>query len=153
MVPSVVPDLVWFFASPPSFRFACWPLFSLGVIPLGWALYSLAQSKSIGRAIAPVLTLGLTTALVLLVGYCALARLDTTWTKDRAFILGPVQINYQVTPIPVPETKQQEFPGGLVIFTPVPSDQCWDVYPLCVGQNPGEIRQRGQSLQEGFTSN
>ena len=153
MVPSVVTVFVWFFASPPSFRFAWGPLFSLGVIPLGWALYTLAQSKSIGRAIAPVLTLGLTTALVLLVGYCALARLDTTWTKDRAFTLGPVQINYQVTPIPVPETKQQELPGGLVIFTPVPSDQCWDVYPLCVGQNSGEIRERGQSLQDGFTAN
>ena len=99
------------------------------------------------------MSIGLTTALLLLVGYCAIARLDTTWTKDRAFTLGPVQINYQVTPIPVPETKQQELPSGLVIFTPVPSDQCWDVYPLCVGQNPGEIRQRGQSLQEGFTSN
>ena len=153
MVPSVVTVFVWFFASPPSFRFAWGPLFSLGVIPLGWALYSLARSQSIGRAIAPVLTLGLTTALGLLVGYCALARLDTTWTQDRAFTLGPVQINYQVTPIPVPETKQQELPGGLVIFTPVPSDQCWDVYPLCVGQYSGEIRQRGQSLQDGFTAN
>jgi hypothetical protein len=29
----------------------------------------------------------------------------------------------------------------------------WDVYPLCVGQNPGKIRQRGQSLQDGFTAN
>jgi hypothetical protein len=153
MVPSVVTVLVWFFASPPSFRFAWGPLFSLGVIPLGWALYSLAQSRSIGRAIAPVLTIGLTTVLVILIGYCAIARLDTNWTKDRAFTLGPVQISYQVTPIPVPETKQQELPGGLVIFIPVPSDQCWDVYPLCVGQNPGEIRQRGQSLQDGFTAN
>jgi hypothetical protein len=153
MVPSVVTVLVWFFASPPSFRFAWGPLFSLGVIPLGWALNSLARSQSIGRAVAPVLSIGLATALVLLVGYCAIVRLDTTWTKDRAFTLGPVQINYRVTPIPVPETKQQELPSGLVIFTPVPSDQCWDVYPLCVGQNSGEIRQRGQSLQDGFTAN
>ena len=153
MVPSVVTVFVWFFASPPSFRFAWGPLFSLGVIPLGWALYSLAQSRSIGRAIAPVLTIGLTTVLVILIGYCAIARLDTNWTKDRAFTLGPVQISYQVTPIPVPETKQQELPGGLVIFIPVPSDQCWDVYPLCAGQNPGEIHQRGQSLQDGLTAN
>jgi hypothetical protein len=120
---------------------------------LGWALYSLARSQSIGRAVAPVLSIGLTSVLIILIGYCAIARLDTNWTKDRAFTLGPVQINYRVTPIPAPETKQQELPGGLVIFTPVPSDQCWDVYPLCVGQNPGEIRQRGQSLQDGFTSN
>jgi hypothetical protein len=153
MVPSVVTVLVWFFASPPSFRFAWGPLFSLGVIPLGWALYSLARSQSIGRAVAPVLSIGLTSVLIILIGYCAIARLDTTWTKDRAFTLGPVQINYRVTPIPVPDTKQQELPGGLVIFTPVPSDQCWDVYPLCVGQNSGEIRQRGQSLQDGFTAN
>ncbi|MSO27983.1 MAG: hypothetical protein EXQ60_08005 [Candidatus Nanopelagicales bacterium] len=153
LVPSVVTALVWFFASPPSFRFAWGPLLGLGVIPLGWALYALAQSRSIGRLIAPVLTLGLSATLVLLLGYCAVARLDTTWTEDRAFTLGPVQINYQVTPIPVPETKQQQLPGGLVIVIPVPSDQCWDVYPLCVGQNPGAIRQRGQTLQDGFTAN
>jgi hypothetical protein len=153
MVPSVVTVLVWFFASPPSFRFAWGPLFSLCVIPLGWALYSLARSQSIGRAVAPVLSIGLTTVLVILIGYCVVARLDTNWTKERAFTLGPVKISYQVTPIPVPETKQQGLPSGLVIFIPVPSDQCWDVYPLCAGQNPGEIHQRGQSLQDGLTAN
>ena len=153
LVPSVVTVLVWFFASPPAFRFAWGPLFSLGVIPLGWALYSLVGGKSIDRVVTPVLALGLSAVLVLLLGYCTIARLDTTWTEDRTFSLGPVRINYQVTPIPMPETNQQQLPSGLVILTPVPSDQCWDVYPLCAGQNPGAISQRGKTLQDGFSAN
>ena len=153
LVPSVVTVLVWFFASPPAFRFAWGPLFSLGVIPLGWALFSLVGGKSIDRVVTPVLALGLSAVLVLLLGYCTIARLDTTWTEDRTFSLGPVRINYQVTPIPMPETNQQQLPSGLVILTPVPSDQCWDVYPLCAGQNPGAISQRGKTLQDGFSAN
>ena len=153
LVPSVVTVLVWLFASPPAFRFAWGPLFSLGVIPLGWALYSLVAGKSIDRVVTPVLALGLSAVLVLLLGYCTIARLDTTWTEDRTFSLGPVRISYQVTPIPMPETNQQQLPSGLVILTPVPSDQCWDVYPLCAGQNPGAISQRGKTLQDGFSAN
>ena len=153
LVPSVVTVLVWFFASPPAFRFAWGPLFSLGVIPLGWALYSLVGGKSIDRVVTPVLALGLSAVLVLLLGYCTIARLDTTWTEDRTFSLGPVRINYQVTPIPMPETNQQQLPSGLVILTPVPSDQCWDAYPLCAGQKPGAISQRGKTLQDGFSAN
>lgn len=152
LTPSVITVFIWFIASPPAFRFAWGPLFSLGVIPLGWALFSLASSVTIGRSVTPVITLGLTTVLVILLGYCTIARLDTTRTKNRAFTLGPVRINYQVTPIPMPETNQQQLPSGLVIFTPVPSDQCWDVYPLCAGQNPGAISQRGPTLQDGFSA-
>ena len=153
LTPSVITVLVWFIASPPAFRFAWGPLFSLGVISSGWALHSLASSVTIGRTVTPVITLGLTAVLVPLLGYCTIARLDTTWTEARAFTLGPVRINYQVTPIPMPETNQQQLPSGLVVFIPVPSDQCWDVYPLCSGQNPGAIRQRGPTLQDGFSAN
>ncbi|MDQ5975660.1 MAG: hypothetical protein QG661_2869, partial [Actinomycetota bacterium] len=72
MVPSAVTVVVWWLATPPSFRFVWGPLFMLACVPLGWALHTVATSSRQPWAarIDPVLSVAVAAAVVVLVGYC-----------------------------------------------------------------------------------
>ncbi len=154
LTPSVISVAAWWLASPPSYRFIWGSLFSVALIPIGWALHSLARNRKRILGVRPfdlVSVLG-SAVLVLLIAYCSIARLDTpSITEAREFKLGPVNVGYAVTPIPMPPTVPTTMSTGLVIQVPTESDQCWNVYPLCAAGMGGSVGMTGQSIQDGFT--
>jgi hypothetical protein len=154
LIPSLISVAAWWLASPPSYRFIWGSLFSLALIPIGWAIHSLARSKSRIAGMPPlalVSALG-SVGLLVLIAYCSLARLDVaSISESRDFKLGPVSVDYAVTPIPVPPTAPITMSTGLVIQVPTQSDQCWDVYPLCASGMGGSVGTIGESIQDGFT--
>jgi hypothetical protein len=154
LIPSVISVAAWWLASPPSYRFIWGSLFGLALIPMGWALHSLARNNSriAGmRPLAFVSALG-SVGLLVLIAYCSFARLDVaSITESREFKLGPVSVEYAVTPIPVPPTVPTTMSTGLVIQVPTQSDQCWGVYPLCASGMGGSVGLIGESIQDGFT--
>ncbi len=155
MFPSTLTVLVWFLASPPSFRFAWGPIFSLGSIPIGWALFSVARPKAgKHRDRDPLFRLiisGFVAVTVLLVGYCSLARLDlASMSERRTWALGPMNIGYLVTPLPLVETTEQGLASGLIVRVPVKGENCWGVFPMCVPRISQSVGPRSDSIQGGF---
>lgn len=154
LIPSVISVAAWWLASPPSYRFIWGSLFSVALIPIGWALHALARNhqRIMGvRPIALVSVLG-SAVLVLLIAYCSMARLDTaSITEARELKLGPINVGYAVTPIPMPPTAPTTMSTGLVIQVPTQSDQCWGVYPLCASGMGTSVGLIGDSIQDGFT--
>ena len=154
MIPSLITCAAWFLASPPSFRFAWGPVFSLGVIPIGWALYALSRSarKTVVQAWAtPVVLLAASAAVLLVVGYSSIFRLHPNLdTTPHTWALGSVAITVDLAPITDAPTETQHLQSGLTIRTPSRSDQCWDAYPLCTPMYSGSLKLRGASLQDGF---
>ena len=155
VLPSALTVLVWFVASPPSFRFAWGPVFSLATIPLGWALFLLARAQPRrGPSTVPVVRLvliGFAAVTVVLICYCSLARFPVaSITESRTWALGPVSIGYLVTPLAVISTTEQELPSGLAVRVPVEGENCWGVFPLCVPRISQSVGMRSDSVQDGF---
>lgn len=154
LAPSAVTVVVWWVATPPSFRFVWGPLFMLACVPLGWALHTVATSSRQPWAarIDPVLSVAVAAAVVVLVGYCTVFRLDVgAATVPRTMSIGPITLEYSVAPVPEVATEPHPAQGGIVLLVPVGDDLCWDVWPLCVGSLPVSVSPRGPSLQDGFT--
>jgi hypothetical protein len=154
MAPSAVTVVVWWVATPPSFRFAWGPLFMLAAIPLGWALHAVAASSrtSWSSLVDPVVSVGVAAVVVVLVAYCAVVRLDPgAATESRTMSIGPLSVGYAVAPLPDVVTEPHPAQGGIVLRLPVGDDLCWDVWPLCVGSLPVSVSPRGPSMQDGFT--
>ena len=142
-------------ASPPSFRFAWGPVFSLATIPLGWALFLLARAQPRrGPSTVPVVRLviaGFVAVTVVLVGYCSVARLDlASVTESGTWALGPLSVGYRVTPLPLVPTNEQQLASGLTVHVPVDGENCWGVFPLCVPRISGSVGLRSDSIQGGF---
>ncbi|MDD2818482.1 MAG: hypothetical protein PHN51_06765 [Candidatus Nanopelagicales bacterium] len=154
MLPSLLTCAAWFLASPPSFRFAWGPVFSLGVIPIGWALFAISRSSRQTRMLmhmTPAALCASSLAVFLVVGYCAIFRLDTNLdTEIKTWALGPISVELKTAPIVFAPTESQHLSSGLAVLTPSASDQCWNVYPLCTPQFSGSLALRGASIQEGF---
>ena len=162
LAPSAVASLVWFAATPPSYRFAWGPLFTLGTIPIGWSLWllstrqpSTAASRTFGQRFAPTTWQSMTALVVavpvlLVMGYSALARLDVAAiAAERQWRLG-LAIPYAVAPIaevPVADVRTQ---SGLALLQPTQSDQCWANYPLCTPEPNPALRLRGTDLADGL---
>lgn len=155
MLPSVIAVTFWWLFTPPSFRFIWGPLFCTAAVPIGWSLWQLARAdRKPGTSPWPRLA-GWTLAYAILAvtAFTAVARFDAAAiTQERVWRLG-VSIPYAVAPVPgaadVPVSTATT-PTGLVLLQPIPSDQCWDVFPLCTPQVFSDIRQRGPSIQDGF---
>lgn len=146
MFPSAAAILFWFLFTPPSFRFAWGPLFTVATIPLGWALWSLARNHH-GRE-RRVLQLA-TAGTVLVTLFTLVFRIDIpSMTSEQQSPWLP--ISYAYTPVTQVEIAKVELPTGLPALVPVKGDQCWDAYPLCSPQLPSSLRLRGTSIQDGF---
>ena len=155
MAPSIVTAVIWFVAAPPTFRMAWGPVFSLAVIPAAWAIHSVYARGGFSTAarsrIPGGLALGASGALIVLVAYCSVARLDvSSMTEQRTMAFGPVQLNYAVTPIRVQAISTIELSSGVVVLWPDGSDQCWDKYPLCTPWPEPNLALLGPDLQDGF---
>ena len=154
LTPSAITVAAWWCLSPPSYRFIWGPLFSLALVPMGWALHSLSKDGWSFRRVRPFSTAcyagaGIVAAVIV---FCALVRLDLpSMTEARSFQVGPISLAYVVTPIPRPPTAPTTMTTGLVIQVPTQSDQCWDVYPLCASGMDSTVGMLGKSIQDGFS--
>ena len=154
MLPALITCAAWFLASPPSFRFVWGPIFSLGVLPIGWALFAIATARKGRRLpalITPVALVVSAVVVVLVVAYTGLLRLHPDLdTQKHAWALGPFAVDVALAPVVDAPTKSVTLGSGLVIQMPTASDQCWNVYPLCTAQLASPLAPRGDSLQDGF---
>lgn len=153
--PAAVAVFTWFVASPPTFRFIWGPLVALFVIPIAWVLHSLRACSNVsdrtkGQATFALLGGG---AMLLVVAASLAMTIRIPWAAytEQAVTAGPVSLTYVVAPIPVPSTTSVELPSGLEIVQPLPTDQCWTVYPLCTPNVSPALELRGSDVSEGFT--
>ena len=153
-VPSIVMTVAWFVATPPSFRFAWGPVFTVLTVPLGWAAWQIVDSRSgRDRSRALVLVSALLAGPVLLVTlYSAAMRLDTTaMTERREWTFG-ASIPYAVAPVRAVQTTEAELSEGLVVRIPASGEQCWAEFPLCVPRIAQTVRYQspGEGLAGGL---
>lgn len=133
IVPSVVAIVLWWLVTPPSFRFAWGPLFSLGTVPLGWLLWRVAvqgnrRSKTF---VALVLPWAAALPVVVVVVFSALTRLDVgSMTLERSWHAG-ITIPYRIAATQAPPTDVRELSQGLVVQVPRDGAPCWDASLLC----------------------
>jgi hypothetical protein len=155
LAPSLVAVLAWFTVSPPSFRFIWGPLFTIALIPLSAAIEGLHRR---GKA-APVpwartrdvILTGCALVLLAVTGYSAVARNQAAdISQERSWRVGPASVPYAVAPVLLPPTQSITTDRGLVVLVPTPSDQCWDVYPLCAVNIERTLGLRGPGIQDGF---
>lgn len=152
--PSVVMTVAWFVATPPSFRFAWGPVFTVLTVPLGWAAWQIVHSRTgRDRSRALMLVSALLAVPVLLVTlYSAAMRLDTpAMTERREWSFG-VSIPFAVAPVPTVQTTEAGLSEGLVVRIPTSGEQCWSEFPLCVPRIAPTVRYRapGEGLAGGL---
>jgi hypothetical protein len=156
--PAALTIIIWFFFTPPSFRFAWGPIFGLFGVLIGWGLFGL-EAPDVHRTsktrIIPGVALTIGACAVLgVVGFSAVARLNLGESvENRTWSLGLIRIPYTVTPMLMPEVSTTTLESGLTIESPTPSDQCWGRYPLCSPQAPMSLRLQGGDIQSGFMAN
>ena len=149
MLPSAVASAVWWLATPPSFRFAWGPLFTLFAIPIGWSLWHLARGTTpAGVTWRRLSVAGLAVPIIAVLAVGFSIRLD--WSSIDVEKRG-WGVPYAVAAIPKAEVESVVLPGGLGVEMPVVADQCWATYPMCTPQPVETLRMRGSSLGEGFT--
>jgi hypothetical protein len=150
MLPSAVASAVWWIATPPSFRFAWGPVFTLFAIPIGWSLWQLARRPdSAGRLWNRLAAAGLAVPIIAVLAVSATTRL--AWSEINVETRG-WGIPFAVADIPEAEVKTILLPSGLEITVPVVTDQCWAAYPLCTPMPAEGLRLRGGTLADGFLS-
>ncbi len=148
MLPSAVASVVWWIATPPSFRFAWGPLFTLFAIPIGWSLWELTrQPASVGRAWRRLSVVAIAVPVLAVIAVSATTRL--AWHSIDVETRG-WGIPYAVAAIQKAEVETRVLPSGLRVDVPVVTEQCWATYPMCTPQPPGGLRLRGGTLAEGF---
>ncbi len=152
--PSALAVAFWWAFTPPSFRFAWGPVFTLAAVPIGWVLHALASDPTAARPRRAVWTWlvasGVAMPVLAVTVFSAVARFDAAQiTEPRSWDLG-VQIPYAVAPITAVPVVATTTGGGVPMLVPTESDQCWDNYPLCSPQYPQSLRFRGEGIQQGF---
>jgi hypothetical protein len=150
-LPSAFMVVVWWVVTPPSFRFAWGPLFTLVAVPIGCSLWVLLKSPGLryrSQSGMIVVILACSGPIVLVTGYSVAARFDSAAiTSKRTW--GP-GLPYAVAAVPEPNVAPRELPSGLVIQAPLEGEQCWDRWPLCTPQVDPTVRLRGPALVDGL---
>lgn len=152
--PAAIAVVAWFVASPPTFRFVWGPLVALLVIPIAWVLCGWRASARVtertkGQATSVLAGAG-AVILVVAAGLAMTIRIPWAAYSDRAATTGPLAVTYAFAPMPTPSTTSLQLPSGLELVQPVPTDQCWTVYPLCTPNAPQTLELRGTDVREGF---
>ncbi len=157
-LPILAGIVTWFFFSPPTFRFGWGIVFSFFLVLIAFPLKSLFEVKAtltskpavirlLHNALLPTMAL----MLIALVSFNALVRFQAnTITSPNSWSLGPISVDYKLSPITQVPITQQQLDSGLVVIVPTESDQCWDNYPLCSPIVVPSLGLRGQELHEGF---
>jgi hypothetical protein len=153
LTPSTVSVVAWWCLSPPTYRFIWGALFSVALIPMGWAAHSLAKDGWRIRNLRPLhfMSYAGSSVLIVLIAFCSITRLDIPSIREqRQFRVGPIDLPYSVTPIPRPPAITTVMATGLVVLVPTESDQCWDVYPLCASGMGTSVGLISEDIQGGF---
>jgi len=141
MAPSLFMTIVWWLATPPSFRFAWGPVFTLFTIPLGWLLWrALGKRRGQGRSIwVDQVLVAAAVPVVAVTVYSAVARLDVAAiTNPRSWNAG-VSLSYAVAPVHEPETDAVDLTRGLTVQVPRNGGLCWGTFPLCTPEPNGRV--------------
>jgi len=149
LLPVMAGIITWFFFSPPTFRFGWGVVFSFFLILIAFPLKALVEKNTfkVTRALTPALSF----MLIALVGLNLATRFQSdTITENNTWSVGPISIDFKLSPITPMPIVEQELASDLVVTSPMESDQCWDNYPLCSPIVVPSISLRGQNLQEGF---
>lgn len=147
LAPSILATAVWWLASPPSFRFAWGPLFTLASIPLGWAAWRVATARKLRLRIAKLA--GWCVAMAASVATVTAIATAPGWSTP----LTPVEtgpFSFAVVSPVVPATMRVKLGADLQGVQPTATDQCWAVYPLCTPTPTGALRKRGADWSDGL---
>jgi hypothetical protein len=142
MAPSAVMVAVWWVVTPPSFRFAWGPVFTLATVPLGWMVWRsvLGRSARQRRVWATSIAWLAVVPVAMVVGFSLVARLEwDSMTSSREWRAG-VTIPYAVSPALVPMTNAVELEDGLRVQVPVDGSACWAAPLPCTSELDGRIR-------------
>lgn len=151
MFPSALAIAVWWTTSPPAFRFAWGPLFTLAAIPIGATLWFFTRDRHAESGREQLILVCAAIPVLAVTLYSAVARLDTaSIAQDRDWNLAGLTIPYAVTPVVDAPVTTITLGSGLIVMSPTQSDQCWDNYPLCTPQVDTSLRLRTDSLGGGF---
>ena len=131
------------------------PVFSLAVIPCGWALYSIYRGATTTpkclTGLQVILSCGTSSVLILLCLFCVITRLDlASMTSERALAVGPLSVPYSISPVALPAVQTISLREGTSVVWPGTSDQCWDAYPLCTPWPELNLTMLGPDIQDGF---
>jgi len=148
-LPIVTGIFTWFFFSPPTFRFGWGVVFSFFFVLTAFPLKTLFENK--GFPVRKFLYPAMTLMLVILVGFNLATRFQfDTVTESNTWSVGPLSIDYKLSPITPMPILEQDLGSGLVVSSPTESDQCWDNYPLCTPSVIPSLTFRGPGLQNGL---
>ena len=158
VAPAVGTLAVWFWTAPDP-RFAWGAIVLAGAVPAAFALTRIADR------VPGEQTLRATVPLVLVAGFMAAAVLPPAvagLTQVRGFVaegyeyrtysFGPISVVASVNPVPVPAVEEFVLPTGQAVLVTVGGDQCWATFPLCRPYADPNLRFRGSSVADGFTS-
>ena len=146
VAPSAVAIVFWFLFTPPSFRFAWGPLFTLGTIAIGWSAWQLARTRPRWRIVTTLTT----TAVILVSVLVTLAlRVDFSAPTENRQARG-LPVDFRVAPLAEIDVNEIRLDSGITLLVPTQGDQCWRQFPLCTPQPRDSLRLRGESLQEGI---
>jgi hypothetical protein len=149
LLPVTVGVITWFLFSPPTFRFGWGVVFSFFLVLIAFPLKAIVEKNTfkVTRALTPTLAF----MLITLVGFNLATRFQSdTITENNTWSVGPISIDYKLSPITPMPIVEQKLASDLVVTSPTESDQCWDNYPLCSPIVIPSLSLRGQNLQEGF---
>lgn len=137
--PFIGAALVWFFLSPPAFRFGWGPLFALASLFTGWAVWRLGKTQA------------LTISAALIIAPVAIVSLATRydWQSPRAKV-GEPALRFEVVPLPLPSVGEVRYSTGLSVQVPLQGDQCWARYPLCTPIPPENLALIGDDIASGL---
>ena len=156
VLPSALALVGWILFTPPSYRFAWGPLFTILTLTAGWLLWMLAHDERSSLVWLSKVFLGIVAlCLIGVTTFSFIFRVDwASMTERRQWVVG-VSIPYNTTPILKVAVDTVRLDSGLEILVPIESDQCWDNYPMCTpAPTPGlELRFPGQgTIDRGFHS-
>lgn len=154
LLPSVLSVLVWWVATPPSYRFIWGPVMSIPATLIGWGIWRMASGKEGGvirsRVLLRSFAIATCVPVVIVIAFTAVTR--THWSSinsDRVWELG-VEVPYAVAEIQTPQTSKTKLSSGLMVRIPTFNEQCWNDYELCTPTPPATLRLRGSTVQDGF---
>lgn len=139
--PSALMALVWWAATPPSFRFVWGPLFTMLTIPLAWIVWRTVWSRwptPHARPDAVIAWLG-ATAVIAVVGVSSLTRLDTSAITQERHWEVLANVPYAVAPLPATSSSEVALARGLIVQVPNAGFACWDSSLLCTPEADGYV--------------
>lgn len=155
MAPSVVATAVWWSATPPSYRFAWGALFTLGTVPIGWALWRLhntaSDKDSPPRFLrADRLVAFMAVPVLAVTAYSALFRTDWAAIDQPGIFKVGLEIPVSFAPVIDVPVSLIDLDSGLTLLVPTQSDQCWANYPLCTPSPNPDLSPIDDEWPQGF---